>query len=337
MNDVPPPRKMTLDQVAERAGVSRSVASRALNNAPHVSRAKRDAVERAVRELGFVANSKARALATSQSGVAALVISRQDPSVLADPFYAQVIVGISAALEDADLHLMLCLAESDRGRARVEKLLRSGGVDGVMMMALHEDDPLAGLADKTSTPVVFGGRPGGTTPQWYVDIDNTAGARAATEHLLSRGRRDIVTITGPLDTEVGHARHRGYQEALLLAGLKTRAPETGDFTEASGAAAMSRLLERHPDLDGVFAANDNMAAGALRVLRGAGRSVPRDVSVVGFDDLAIAQVAEPPLTTIHQPIRDLGREMARMLIALIGGRSPSPILLPSHLVVRGSS
>lgn len=337
MSDVPPPRRMTLDEVAERAGVSRSVASRVLNKAPHVSRAKRDAVERAVRELGFVANSKARALATSQAGVAALVIAHQDPSILADPFYAQVIVGVSAALEDADLHLMLCLANSDRGRARVERLLRSGGVDGVMMMALHEDDPLAGLADKTSTPVVFGGRPGGTTPPWYVDIDNTAGARVATEHLLARGRRNIVTITGPLDTEVGHARHRGYHEALLLAGLPVRPPETGDFTEAGGAAAMRRLLESQPDLDAVFAANDNMAAGALRVLRDAGRSVPRDVSVVGFDDLAVARVAEPALTTVHQPIRDLGREMARMLVALMAGKTPSPILLPSHLVVRESS
>ncbi|MGW1069534.1 LacI family DNA-binding transcriptional regulator [Streptomyces aureus] len=337
MGNALPPRRLTLDQVAERAGVSRSVASRVLNNAPHVSRAKRDAVERAVRDLGFVANSKARALATSQSGVAALVISRQDPSILADPFYAQVIVGISAALEEGDLHLMLCLAESERGRARVEKLLRSGAVDGVMMMALHADDPLIKVADKASTPVVFGGRPGGTPPQWYVDIDNVAGARAATEHLLSRGRRNVVTITGPLDTEVGQARHRGYREALLLAGLKARASETGDFTEASGAAAMSRLLEHQPDLDGVFAANDNMAAGALRVLRGAGRSVPEEVSVVGFDDLAVAQNAQPALTTVHQPIRDLGTEMARMLVALIGGKNPSPILLPSHLVVRSST
>ncbi|MGW1037783.1 LacI family DNA-binding transcriptional regulator [Streptomyces antibioticus] len=337
MSNVPPPRRLTLDQVAERAGVSRSVASRVLNDAPHVSRAKREAVERAVRDLGFVANSKARALATSQAGVAALVISQHDPAVLADPFFGQVIVGVSAVLEEADLNLMLCLAASERGRSRVEHLLRSGGVDGVMMMALHEDDPLAVLAEQTATPVIFGGRPVGKDPRWYVDIDNVAGARVATDHLLARGRKNIVTISGPLDTQVGQARHRGYREALLLAGVTPREPETGDFEEAGGAAAMTRLLQAHPDLDGVFAANDNMAVGALRALRQAGRSVPGEVSVVGFDDLAVAQIAEPALTTVHQPIRNLGREMARMLVGLIGGQDPSPLLLPTHLVVRASS
>ncbi|WP_432034311.1 LacI family DNA-binding transcriptional regulator [Streptomyces antibioticus] len=112
---------------------------------------------------------------------------------------------------------------------------------------------------------------------------------------------------------------------------------TGDFEEAGGGAAMTRLIQAHPDLDGVFAANDNMAVGALRALRQAGRSVPGEVSVVGFDDLAVAQIAEPALTTVHQPIRNLGREMARMLVGLIGGQDPSPLLLPTHLVVRASS
>ncbi|MFD3825193.1 LacI family DNA-binding transcriptional regulator, partial [Streptomyces sp. NPDC058625] len=153
-----PRRQSTLDEVAERAGVSRSVASRALNNAPHVSRAKREAVERAVRQLGYVPNPTARALATRQTGAAALVVSGEDPSIFADPFFAQVIVGASAALEEADLHLMLCLAASDRGRKRVEELLRSKGADGVMLMALREDDPLARMADEAQMPVVFGGR-----------------------------------------------------------------------------------------------------------------------------------------------------------------------------------
>lgn len=327
----------TLDEVAERAGVSRSVASRVLNDAPHVSRGKREAVQRTVRELGYVPNPRARALAMRQAGAAALVISRDDPLVLADPFFGQVIAGVASALEEAELHLMLCLAASDRGRKRVEDLLRSRGVDGVMMMALHAHDPLAHLAEETALPVVFGGRPGGSDPSWYVDVDNVAGARRATEHLLSTGRNNIVTICGPLDTEVGRSRHRGYREAMLLAERKPKECEVGDFGEPSGAAAMERLLAQHPDLDGVFAANDNMATGALRALRRAGRSVPDDVAVVGFDDLPVAQIAEPALTTIHQPIRDLGREMARMLVDVIEGGDPSPLLLPSHLVVRSST
>jgi DNA-binding LacI/PurR family transcriptional regulator len=332
-----PRRQPTLDEVAELAGVSRSVASRALNNAPHVSRAKREAVEQAVRRLGYVPNPTARALATRQTGAAALVVSGEDPSIFADPFFAQVIVGASAALEEADLYLMLCLAASDRGRKRVEELLRSKGADGVMLMALRENDPLARMAEDAAMPVVFGGRPVGAAPRWFVDVDNVGGAREATEYLISRGRTRVATICGRLDTEVGRARYRGYRDAMLAAGLDPFPPQEGDFTERSGAAAMAALLAEHPGVDGVFAANDNMGAGALRTLRGAGRTVPDDVAVVGFDDLTVAEVADPPLTTVHQPIQAVGREMARMLVALVNGEDPTPLILPTRLVIRSSA
>ncbi|MFF0430971.1 LacI family DNA-binding transcriptional regulator [Streptomyces sp. NPDC004327] len=332
-----PRRRPTLDEVAQLAGVSRSLASRVLNDAPHVSRARREAVERAVHQLGYVPHPTARALATRQTGVAALVVSGEDPSIFADPFFAQVIVGAAAALDDAELHLMLCLAASDRGRRRVERLLRSKGADGVMLMALREDDPLARMAQEAEIPVVFGGRPVGLDPRWYVDVDNVGGARAATEYLISLDRTRVATICGRLDTEVGRARYRGYRDAMLATGLEPCPPEAGDFTEASGAAAMAALLARHPHLDGVFAASDNMGAGALRTLRGAGRRVPADVAVIGFDDLAAARIADPPLTTVHQPVEGLGREMARMLVALINGQDPTPLILPTRLVVRASA
>ncbi|MGP4114939.1 LacI family DNA-binding transcriptional regulator [Streptomyces sp. 4N509B] len=336
MTDVPR-RQPTLDEVAERAGVSRSAASRVLNNAPHVSRDKREAVQRAIRELGYVPNPTARALVTRQRGVAALVISGETPSIFADPFFARVIVGASAALEEADLHLMLCLAASDRSRRRLEELLRARGVDGVMFMAVREEDPVLGIVRETEVPVVFGGRPVGYDPPWYVDVDNVGGARQATEHLLARGRRRVAMICGPGDTRVSRARHRGYREALVLAGLEPLAPESGDFTEPSGARAMTDLLARHPDVDGVFAANDNMAAGALRALRSAGRDVPGDVAVVGFDDLDIARIAEPSLTTVRQPIQALGRETARMLVRLVAGEEADPLVLPTELVTRAST
>ncbi|MFF9094268.1 LacI family DNA-binding transcriptional regulator [Streptomyces sp. NPDC014802] len=333
-----PRRQPTLDEVAERAGVSRSVASRALNNAPHVSRAKREAVERAVRQLGYVPNPAARALATRQTGAAALVVSGEDPAIFADPFFGQVIVGASAALEEADLHLMLCLAASERGRKRVAELLRSRGADGVMLMALREEDPLARIAEEEARmPVVFGGRPVGSAPRWYVDVDNVGGAREATEHLVSRGRTRVAALCGRLDTDAGRARYQGYRDGMLAAGLEPLPPQEGDFTESSGAAAMAAVLEKRPDVDGVFAASDNMAAGALRTLRKAGRQVPADVAVVGFDDLTAAQIADPPLTTVHQPIEALGREMARMLVALLDGQDPTPLILPTRLVVRASA
>jgi DNA-binding LacI/PurR family transcriptional regulator len=333
-----PRRRPTLDEVAERAGVSRSAASRVLNNAPHVSREKREAVLRAIQELGYVPNPTARALAARQKNVVALVISGEAPSIFADPFFARVIVGASAALEEAGLHLMLCLAASDRSRRGLAELLHARGVDGVMLMAVRENDPvLAIVGEAAEVPVVFGGRPVGDEPPWYVDVDNAGGTRQATEHLLARGRQRVAMLCGPLDTRVSRERYRGYREAMILAGREPLSPVCGDFTEPGGAFVMAELLERHPEVDGIVAANDNMAAGALRALRGAGRAVPGDVAVVGFDDLDVARIADPALTTVHQPIQALGSEMARMLAALIAGEEPSPLLLPTRLVVRAST
>ncbi|GID32512.1 LacI family transcriptional regulator [Paractinoplanes brasiliensis] len=330
-------RQPTLDEVAARAGVSRSAASRVINQAPHVSRTTREAVERAVKEMGYLPNRTARALAKQQTGIVALAVSHDDPELFADPFYAQVIVGVSAVLEETDLHLLLSLASAGRGRTRLTNLLRTRGVDGIMLMAMGENDPLHTVVREAGLPAVYGGRPPRMEPRWYVDSDNLGGARAATEHLIGLGRTRIVTIMGQPGTEAGETRHRGYREAMIMAGLTPYGMAEGDFTETAGAAAMRTLLERHPDLDAVFAASDNMAAGALRVLSEAGRSVPGDVAVVGFDDLGIARRTGPPLTTVHQSIQALGKEMTRMLLDLIAGRDRTPLILPTRLVHRGSA
>jgi DNA-binding LacI/PurR family transcriptional regulator len=332
-----PRRQPTLDEVAARAGVSRSAASRVLNKAPHVSRATRDAVERAIKELGYLPNRTARALATQQTGIVALAIFHDEPELFADPFFGQVIVGVSSALEDTELHLLLCLVSAGRGRSRLTSLLNTRGVDGIMLMALRGDDPLTHIVRQVGLPAVYGGRPLHFEPQWYVDSDNLGGGRLATEHLIGLGRTRIVTITGELNLGAGAARYRGYREAMIMAGLTPYGMVEGDFTEASGAAAMTRLLDDHPDLDGVFAASDNMAAGALRVLREAGRSVPADVAVVGFDDLGIAERTDPPLTTVHQSIQSLGKEMTRVLVELIAGRETASLILPTTLVRRDSA
>lgn len=332
-----PRRQPTLDEVAERAGVSRSAASRVINNAPHVSRAKREAVRRAVDDLGYVPNATARALATQQVGAVVLAISGDDPAMFADPFFAEVVVGVSAVLEETDLELMLSLATSTRGQARLEQLLRARQADGVMLMSLHGDDPLTALADRASVPVVFGGRPLNFEPRYYVDADNRGGARLAAEHLIAVGRTRIATITGSIDEGAGTARYKGFQDALAVAGLDSTRVAYGDFSEDGGSRAMAQLLVDHPDLDAVFIASDQMAIGALRVLREAGKSVPADIAIVGFNDLASARHTAPPLTTVNQPINALGREMARMLLALMAGEQPSPLILPTRLVVRDST
>ncbi|WP_433220930.1 LacI family DNA-binding transcriptional regulator [Dactylosporangium sp. CS-047395] len=332
-----PSRPPTLDEVAERAGVSRTVASRVINNGPNVSHAKRDAVERAIRELGYTPNRSARALATRQTGVVVLAVSGDGPEVFGDPFFAQVIVGASAALEKTDLHLMLSLATNDHGLRRLQTFLQTRGADGVMLVATRGADPLVDVAAKSGLPTVFIGLPLHGTPPHYVDVDNAGGSRAATEHLIRAGRRRIAMITGPGDTAVGRERLRGYAEALRLAGLEPGATAPGDFMEASGAEAMRALLSARPDLDAVVAANDNMAAGAMRVLRAAGRTVPGDVAVVGFDDMPIALHTDPTLTTMHQPVQSLGREAARILVDLLEGGQPVSVILPTGIVVRESA
>ena len=186
-------RQPTLDEVAERAGVSRSAASRVINNAPHVSRAKREAVRRAVDDLGYVPNATARALATQQVGAVVLAISGDDPAMFADPFFAEVVVGVNSVLEETDLELMLSLATSTRGQARLEQLLRTHQADGVMLMSLHGDDPLAALADRASVPVVFGGRPLNFEPRYYVDAD----ARMALDRYLAGSANYPDPAVGP--------------------------------------------------------------------------------------------------------------------------------------------
>lgn len=330
-------RQVTLDEVAERAGVSRSAASRVLNNAPHVSKAKREAVQRAVTDLGYVPNASARALATQQVGAVVLAISSDNPLVFADPFFAEIVVGISSVLEETELELVLMMATSARGQTRLERLVRTRQTDGLMLMSMHDNDPLAQFAEQSGVPVVFGGRPVTFEPRYYVDADNRGGARLATEHLVATGRSRIAAITGRMDESAGLARYKGYQEALAVAGLDASRVAHGDFSEDGGTRAMLELLAKYPDLDAVFVASDQMAAGALRVLTDAGKTVPGEVAIVGFNDVATARHTNPPLTTVSQPIQSLGREMARMLLALIAGDTPTPLILPTRLVSRAST
>jgi DNA-binding LacI/PurR family transcriptional regulator len=335
----------TLDQVAARAGVGRGTVSRVVNGSPQVSAAAKAAVEQAIQELGYVPNRAARALVTQRTDSVALVVSESEERVFGEPFFAGIIRGISSMLLETPLQLWLAMAQSKAERERVEHHLTPQHVDGVLLLSLHGDDPLPALLAQRGLPVVLGGQPGGkaklaSDQMSCVDADNVGGARTAVAHLLGRGRRRVAAIAGPQDMGVGVARLNGYRRALREAGLPVDESQIGygDFSEASGAAAMRTLLDRHPDLDAVFAASDLMAIGAMRVLRERGRSVPGDVAVVGFEDSVLARQTEPPLTTVHQPVEAMGREMARLLVAHIRGEHvPAPlVVLDTHLVVRES-
>jgi DNA-binding LacI/PurR family transcriptional regulator len=327
----------TLEEVAAVAGVSRATVSRVINDSPKVSPAVRATVEAAIAQLGYVPNRAARSLVTRRTDSIGLVVSEPEALVFSDPFFAGIVRGVSGALAETNMQLVLVIAQTAGQRKKLEQYVLNGHVDGVLLVSLHGDDPLpAGLA-AAGVPAVLVGRPVRGVPLPWVDADNRGGATAAVRHLLGRGRRRIATITGPQDMSAGVDRLDGYRDALP--GPARALVEIGDFSEESGVRAMTALLDREPGLDAVFAASDLMAAGALRALRAAGRAVPDEVAVIGFDDSIIARQTDPALTTVRQPVHELGREVTRRLLEMIGtGAAPAPgLVLPTELVVRGSA
>ena len=331
----------TLEQVAALAGVSRATVSRVVNGSPKVSPVVRAQVERAVAKLGYVPNRAARSLVTRRADSVALVVSESRARFFSEPFFAGMVRGVSAALTETGVQLLLLIAQDLPDRRRLQRYVVGGHVDGVLLASLHGDDPLPGALERAGVPAVLVGRPTGPALVSYVDADNRGGAGKAVEHLARRGHRRIATITGPLDMGVGLDRLDGYRDGLAAAGLAGDEDlvELGDFTEEGGAAAMARLLARPgPPVDAVFAASDLMAAGALLALRAAGRRVPDDVAVVGFEDSVVARYAQPPLTTVRQPIEEMGRQATRLLLARAAGEPTGMhLILDVELVVRASA
>ncbi|GAA0647016.1 LacI family DNA-binding transcriptional regulator [Streptomyces thermocarboxydovorans] len=337
----------TLEEVAARAGVGRGTVSRVINGSPRVSEATRAAVEAAVAELGYVPNTAARALAANRTDAIALVVPEPETRFFAEPYFSDMLRGVGSALSDTEMQLLLTFASSDRKRQRLAQYLAAHRVDGVLLVSVHADDPLPDMLAQLDIPAVISGPRSAEETLTSVDSDNYGGARQAVEHLLARGRRRIAHITGRLDVYGAQRRIDGYRDALREAGheVDELLVEPGDFTEEGGRRAMAALLERRPDLDAVFAASDVTAAGARHALREAGRRIPGDVALVGYDDSAIARHMDPQLTSVRQPIEEMGRSMIDLLLAEIADRRPAVsralerrhVVLPTELVERSSS
>ncbi|MET9758195.1 LacI family DNA-binding transcriptional regulator [Streptomyces sp. NPDC006372] len=337
----------TLEEVAARAGVGRGTVSRVINGSPRVSDATRAAVEAAVAELGYVPNTAARALAANRTDAIALVVPEPETRFFAEPYFSDMLKGVGAEISDTEMQLLLIFAGSDRERQRLAQYLAAHRVDGVLLVSVHADDPLPDLLAQLEIPAVISGPRSSAETLPSVDSDNYGGARQAVEHLLSRGRRRVAHITGRLDVYGAQRRVDGYRDALSDAGhgVDEALIEGGDFTEEGGRRAMEALLERHPDLDAVFAGSDVTAAGARQALREAGRRIPDDVALVGYDDSAIARHMDPPLTSVRQPIEEMGRRMIDLLLTEVADRRPlasrgldrRQMVLATELVVRSSS
>jgi DNA-binding LacI/PurR family transcriptional regulator len=333
--------KPRLDEVAALAGVSRATVSRVVNGSSSVSPEAKQAVDRAIAMLGYVPNRAARSLVTKRTETLGLIVSEPETMLFSDPFFATSVRGICSALSRSDLQLVLLWAQNDHEHEKAWRYVQQGHVDGVFLLSLHGDDPLPAQLRASGTPTVLLGRTLGDQRLPYVDADNRGGGRLATEHLLSRGRRKIATITGPMDMRPSVDRFEGYQDAMRDAGVRTRKSLVahGRFTEESGMRAMRALLRAQPDLDAVFVASDLMAFGALRALAAAGRKVPDDVGVVGFDDVPFAEHTAPPLTTVRQPLAEMTKAMCDLLRKRIDGEGSDDdhVIAPTTLVERSSA
>lgn len=329
----------TIVDVARAAGVSRATAARVMAGAKNVDATMTAAVEREARQLGYEANSAARVLRGGKAGAIGLVIALNELDSLQGSFFTAVLKGAAKGLSAGEVQPVLLPADHD-DRERIPRFLRSGAVDGAIVILQHEITHLVQSLNDAPVPIAWVGRPRGEVNDRaiIVDSDNLGGGVLAARALIESGRTRLGIITGPQDMEPARDRARGWQEELARCGIAPGPIVHGDFTVDGGAAAMARLLQRAPDLDGVFASSDLMASGAIRVLQASGRDVPTAVSVIGFDDVVVAASSNPPLTTIRQPLEDMGRVAAESLIALISGRPVErDLILPTTLVRRESA
>ncbi|KUG53488.1 LacI family transcriptional regulator [Serinicoccus chungangensis] len=331
-------RAPTLEDVAARAGVSRATVSRVVNADPRVRATAREAVSRAVTELGYRPNRAARALVKRAPDSVAVVVPETDQRVFSDPVIMEMLRGISEGLEETPLQMVLVLGRAGRDTDRLERWLRGGHTDGAIVLSAHLDDGVTSALSEIGLPTVMIGRPPGPGQGLpFVDLDNVDGGRQATDRLVARGCRRIGTVAGPVDMAASRDRLAGWRESLDAAGLAGDAVEHGDFSSEGGRLAMRRLLATHRDLDGVFVASDLMAAAAVSELQAAGRAVPGDVAVVGYDDSPAAQLTVPRLTTVANPGDRMAREATVMLRELLAGRPVSSRVLPTHLVEGGTA
>ncbi|MEP7765784.1 LacI family DNA-binding transcriptional regulator [Sanguibacter sp. 25GB23B1] len=337
MESVTARKRPTIRDVAAAAGVSRGTVSRVINGGHWVSPEALAAVQEAIRTTGYSMNQHARSLATGRSNSIAFLLTEPQHLLFEDPTFSILLRGAAQALGKREMPLLLMVAGTPEERRRITEYITAGHVDGVLLISSHQGNPMVKSLLSNGVPTIACGVPMGyETSIGYVSADDLGGARKMTQHLLDRGRTRVATITGPMDTPGGKIRLEGYRDAL-----GDRFDEAlvahGDYSREGGTRAMAALLERAPDLDAVFVASDLMAAGAMTALRDAGRSIPGDVAVGGFDDSGLAATLDPPLTTMRQPFERISFEMVRLLLEVIEGQDPAAVTLPTTLVERAST
>jgi DNA-binding LacI/PurR family transcriptional regulator len=328
---------VTLRDIAERVGVSVSAVSMALQDHPRIGAETKSRVVRAADELGYVTNAAGRALRASRIGAIALIVPNTSQHVFGHAYFMHVLTGVNDAANQRDLQLILSTNPDEmHGEVAYDRVMRAGWVDGAIVTSAAANDP--GIAHLVSNgmPVVLLGRFPNLPEAVSVGIDDVAASRQATEHLIDvHGRRRLVHLTGPLDHQTAIDRRDGFVAACLARGIDPVVVE-GDFSEESGERAGSTL--DIDSLDGLVAANDEMAFGAIRMLRGRGVKVPADVAVIGFDDFGLSRVTTPSISSVSVPTVDMARQATHLLVDLMAGAVPDEphTVVPVRVVLRQS-
>lgn len=328
----------TLAEVAAAAGVSRSTASRALNDSPRISEETKKRVRAAAKEVNFVPNARGRALAVGRTEIIAVLVTEPLSELFSDPTYSEFLSGITEELSESSYLPVILQASSTHERNRAREHFERRSFDAVIDVSPYKGSELLEVLCELGVPTVLCGQLEGHP---YRDVfstvysDDEEGGRFAALAMKERGRKDIVAVLGPQDNPAVVDRLRGYRAVLGEDLPDANVIYTG-WNNGDGYQAMHQILAREIAFDGVLCGSDRIAAGVITALNEAGLSVPADVSVVGFDDHEIATRSVPALTTVRQPLREEGHMAANIALDMIKGAEPTTSVMHMQLIQRDS-
>ncbi|MBW3091847.1 LacI family DNA-binding transcriptional regulator [Bifidobacterium sp. 82T10] len=328
---------VTIRDVAKLAGVAVSTASRALSGGS-ASEKTRQKVRQAAEALHFVPNQAAKQLTSGKSNVVAIMVPEEPDFVFRDAFVSGMVAQLATSFTAVGLLPFLALTKPHDAQGFL-KVLRGSGASGIVVISFHYSKPFADALEQSGKPIVSIGTPHPAMHYPYVDVDNYQGGYDAAKLLYKRGRRNIAVIAGPTDMQASVLRTEGVQDGLKALDLEPVALVCGEYGAKRGEDEMNRILEKHPNVDGVFAESDEIAAGALRALLNAGKRVPEDVALIGFDDFHVARVVSPRLTTFAQPLATMAETATQMMVERLetGEWKRRAVIFPAPMVRRESA
>lgn len=332
---------LTLKDLAKIVGVSPATASLALSGDPRVNIKTKEMVEEAARRLNYVPNEIGRSLRAKKAETIALIFPNTPHNAFSHPYFVELLEGITDVLVQKGFHLLVSTAPTEKDeQAAYDKIMMNRRADGIILWPASINDSNVSRIVESGFPVVYLGK-------WHhndvitVERDDFGGAYLATEHLLKTGRTKIAHITGPLEYQVSIDRLEGYKKAIedYKVLYDPSIVVSKDYTMESGVEAIHELMKRNISFDGLFSSNDRMAIGAMKALDLEGIKIPEEVAIVGCDDIEMASMTVPALTTIHQSLHEIGKVAATKIISLLSGQEVGAYqtTIPAKLIIRDSS